>query len=142
MHADYSAAEIARIGQGLADRSLPRAEWTHRAHFAAAFWLLRHPALEAWHDMPALIRAYNEAAGVPNTDTSGYHATITLASLRAASAWLVAQPDDGLETSLAAFLRGPCGRSDWLLQYWSRERLFSPAARRAWADPNLAALPF
>ncbi len=142
MHADYSAADIARIGEGLVDCSLPRAEWTHRAHFAAAFWLLRHPTLDAGRDLPALIRAYNASVGVANTDTSGYHETITRASLRAASAWLVQQPPARLEATLAAFLKGPCGRSDWLLRHWSRERLFSTAARRSWIDPDLAPLPF
>src|SRR3569833_439765 len=36
-------SEIDRIGRGLIDRSLPKTEWTHAAHFAAAFWLLRRP---------------------------------------------------------------------------------------------------
>ena len=31
-----SDAEIERIGRGLIDRSLPKAEWTHAGHFAAA----------------------------------------------------------------------------------------------------------
>ncbi len=33
-----SDIEIDRIGRGLLDRSLPKAEWTHAGHFAAAFW--------------------------------------------------------------------------------------------------------
>ena len=79
-----SDAEIERIGRSLLDRSLPKVEWTHAAHFAAALWLLRQPEMYADRDMPRMIRAYNEATGVPNTDTSGYHETITLGSLRAA----------------------------------------------------------
>ena len=82
-----SEAEIEHIGRGLVDRSLPKVEWTHAAHFAAALWLLRQPEADAERDMPRLIRAYNEATGVPNTDAGGYHHTITLASLRAARAW-------------------------------------------------------
>ena len=46
----------------------------------------------AFREMPGLIRAYNESTGVPNTDTGGYHETITLASLRAACAWLARRP--------------------------------------------------
>ncbi|HEX7884720.1 MAG TPA: hypothetical protein VF474_01970, partial [Phenylobacterium sp.] len=83
--------DIARIGRGVADRTLPKPEWTHAAHFAAAFWLLTRPQGDAEAEMPGLIRAYNAATGVENTDTSGYHETITLASLRAARAWLAAR---------------------------------------------------
>ncbi len=83
-----SDADIERIGHGVHDRTLPKKEWTHAAHFAAAFWVLRRPDMDAARDMPGLIRAYNEATGVANTDTTGYHETITLASLRAARAWL------------------------------------------------------
>ena len=31
-----SDVEIEHIGRGLLDRSLPKIEWTHAAHFAAA----------------------------------------------------------------------------------------------------------
>ena len=64
-----SDADIERIGRGLIDRSLPKPEWTHAAHFAAAFWLLRRPDKDAVRDMPGFIRAYNEATNTPNTDT-------------------------------------------------------------------------
>jgi predicted DNA-binding protein (MmcQ/YjbR family) len=59
-----SDSEIDRIGRGLLDRSLPKAEWTHSGHFAAAVWVLRRPDMDAARDMPGLIRAYNEATGV------------------------------------------------------------------------------
>jgi len=135
-------ADIERIGRGLEDRTLPKAEWTHVAHFAAAFWLLADASRDAYGRMPDLIRAYNEACGVANTDSSGYHETITLASLRAAESWLAAHADVPLDAALGTFLGTPLGRSDWLLRYWSRERLFSAAARREWQPPDLAPLPF
>ena len=52
------------------------------AHFAASLWLMRHRAdLDLPRDMPDLIRRYNEAVGGVNSDTEGYHETITLAFL-------------------------------------------------------------
>lgn len=134
--------DIARIGEGVIARTLPKPEWTHAAHFAAALWLLTREDRDAFAEMPGLIRAYNEATGVPNTDSGGYHETITLASLRAARAHLAARPDASLSAALAELLAGPLGRSDWPLAYWSRERLFSVEARRGWVDPNLRPLPF
>ena len=137
-----SDADIERIGLGVLTRTLPKPEWTHSAHFAAAVWLLSRPDRDAMHEMPGLIRAYNEATGVANTDSTGYHETITLASLRAARAWLHARPHKALHVSLAELLASSYGRSDWLLAYWSRPLLFSVEARRRWVDPDLAPLPF
>lgn len=34
-----SDAEIVRVAEGLLNRSLPKAEWTHEAHFAATMYL-------------------------------------------------------------------------------------------------------
>ncbi len=137
-----SDSEIDRIGRGLLERSLPKAEWTHAGHFAAAFWLLRRPDMDAMRDLPGLIRAYNEATGVHNTDTTGYHETITLASLRSARAWLRDRTDVPLHEALNELLTTEYGRSNWLLSYWSKPLLFSVAARKAWVNPDLRELPF
>jgi hypothetical protein len=137
-----SEIEVEHIARGLIDRSLPKSSWTHAAHFAAALWLLRGCGALAMQSMPPLIRAYNEATGVPNTDTSGYHETITLASLRAARAWLADRPEVALHVVLDEMLKTPFGRSDWLFNYWSRPVLFSVAARQAWVEPDLRPLPF
>lgn len=137
-----SEADIERTARALIDRSLPKPEWTHAAHFAVALWLLRQRGLLAMSEMPDLIRAYNEATGVPNSDTSGYHETITQASLRAGSAWLTERPGAPLHVALRELLESAYGRSDWPLSYWSRGVLFSTAARRGWVDPDLRPLPF
>ena len=137
-------SEIERIGRGLLDRSLPKSEWTHAAHFAAVLWLLRHrgaPAVTA--EMPDWIRGYNQATGVANTDTSGYHETITMASIRAARAVLATHGEMvPLHEVVNALLVSELGRSDWLLRYWSRPLLFSTEARRLWVDPDKEQLPY
>ena len=135
--------EVVAIGEGVADLSLPKIRWTHAAHFAAAVWLLRrYPHKQATQEMPRLIRAYNEATGVANTDSGGYHDTITQASLRAARDFLGKNPQLGLCAACNALLETALGRSDWPLEYWSKSVLFSVAARRGWVDPDLKSLPF
>ncbi|ANY19826.1 hypothetical protein A6F68_01309 [Tsuneonella dongtanensis] len=135
--------EIDRIARGLIDCTLPKPEWTHRAHFAAALWLLAHPEVLAREGgMAPLIRRYNEATGVANTATGGYHETITLASLRGAAAVLAAHPGAPLGTVLDALMSGPLGDKRWPLVYWSEARLMSPEARLAWVEPDLAPLPW
>ena len=135
--------EIATIANGLVDRTLPKAAWTHAAHFAAVLWMLAHCAPEEVNDMlPDLIRAYNEATGTANTDSSGYHETITRASIRAARHFLGDNAGGQLFAICNALMASPLGKSDWLLVHWSRKRLFSAEARRAWIEPDLKALPF
>ena len=136
--------DIARIAADVLARTHSYAEWTHAAHFAAALWLLRHPeVLRAHGGMEPIIRRYNEAVGVPNTATRGYHATITEASLRAtAHALGEAAPDAPLAPVLAALLASPLGHSRWPLAHWSEPRLMSPAARRGWLEPDRAPLPW
>ena len=124
-----SDAEIDRIGRCLLDRSLPKSEWTHAAHFAAAVWLLGRPNMNAARDMPGLIRAYNEATGVANTDTSGYHETITLGSLRASRAWLAetARSRRCTKLSMSCWLRGTAVRIG--CSHTGRSRCCSPLPR-------------
>jgi len=137
-------AEVIAIGEGVVDRTLPKLAWTHAAHFAAAIWLVAGQSdLVAERDMPGLIRAYNTATGVANTDSEGYHETITLASLRATRALLARLPEGTpLFAACNALLATDLGKRDWLLAYWSRERLFSVEARRGWVEPDFQPLPF
>src|SRR5882757_9068700 len=126
-----SDEEIATIGLGLLDRTLPKTAWTHAAHFAATLWLIRcRPEVEIAREMPGIIRGYNEATGGANTDTSGYHETITQASIRAARAFLIAAPWQPLFVTCNA------------LMHWTRLRLFSVEARRKWVEPDIKRLPF
>jgi len=139
-----SDPEIATIAQGLLARTLPKAQWTHAAHWSAALHLLRHaPAGATPAAMGATIRAYNVAVGGQNTDTAGYHETITRASLRAAAHHLARHSaDTPLSTILRALLTSHLGNPEWPLAFWRRATLFSPAARRDWVEPDLAKLPF
>ena len=138
-----SNEDIIHIGRGSIDLSLPKAEWTHAAHFAAAIWLLSHPQMDAFAEMPEIIRAYNISTGVPNSDTDGYHETITIASLRAAEFVLNNAPtDQALYKTVNAVLASPFGSPAWILDYWTKDVLFSAEARRRWIDPDKAPMPF
>lgn len=139
----YDDETIARIAHGVLDTTWPYAEWSHAAHFAAALWLLRHPAVLAEHGgIECVIRRYNRAVGVPESPTRGFHATITEASMRIAALELARHgPGVPLSRVLAAIVTSPLGRSGWLLTYWSEALLMSPEARANWIEPDLAPLP-
>ena len=141
-HFDSDEA-VARVGEGLLSRTLPRPEWTHEAHLAATtYLLLKHPEIDLDVELPGLIRRYNESVGGVNSDSEGYHDTITRAYLHGIRLFLgeadTAEPIHELVNEL---LHSPMGKRDWPLRFWSRERLFSVEARRGFVPPDLAAMP-
>ena len=138
-----SDSEISHIANGLINRTLPRSEWTHAAHWAAAVWLMHNDQHDPFKEMPDFIRAYNEATGTPNTDSEGYHETITIASLRATKYAIKTSPaDQPLYETVNKILASDLGQPGWLFKYWSKDRLFSVHARKNWTEPDLAPLSF
>ena len=138
-----SDAEIVHVGEGLLARTLPRAEWTHEAHLATTtYLLLRRPDIDVDRELPGLIRRYNESVGGVNSDTEGYHETITRVFLHGVRLFLAeADRKELLHELVNELLLSPMGRRDWPLSFYSRERLFSVEARRTFVAPDLAALP-
>ena len=134
---------IVRIGEGLVARTLPRADWTHEAHLAATCYLvMRRPDIDLDRELPDIIRAYNESVGGVNSDTEGYHETITRVYLHGVRLFL--RECDGkapLHAQVNELLRSHIGRRDWPLNFYSKERLFSVEARRHFVSPDLAPLP-
>jgi hypothetical protein len=131
------------MGERLIASCLPRAEWTHEAHVAACLWLIaERPDLDTARDLPAIIRQHNDSVGTPNTDSSGFHATITHGYVVGVAAFLRrTDPACPLVDKVNALLDAPEGRRDWPLRFYSRKRLFSVEARRAVILPDIAPLP-
>lgn len=139
----HDDAEIVRIGEGLIERTLPRPDWTHEAHLAATTYLLtRRPDIDIDRQLPDFIRAYNESVGGVNSDSEGYHETITRVFLHGVRLFLAeADLTEPLHELVNELLLSPMGRRDWPLRFYSPERLFSVEARRKFVAPELAALP-
>ncbi len=132
-----SDGAVRRIGEGLLDRTLPRADWTHEAHLAACLWLVRErPDIDADAELRAIISGYNVAVGGVNDDTQGFHATLTHVYLRAVRAHHREHAQSGLADSVNTLLLSVRGRRDWPLHSYSRQRLFSVEARRNVVAPD------
>jgi hypothetical protein len=134
--------ETDRITRALIERTLPKSEWTHHAHLRVGLWhLLHYPEGIALTLLRERIRAFNEATGVANTDSTGYHETITRFYLRVIRVFLESVDPARPVDELARELIERRGEHDLVLRYYSRERLFSPEARRSWVAPELQPLP-
>jgi hypothetical protein len=137
-----SDAAVRRIGIGLLDRSLPRADWTHEAHLAACVWLLtERPDIDAPRELPGIIRHYNVSVGGVNDETQGYHETLTQLYIAGVRRWLADAPNDSLAERANALIASPIGRREWPLTLYSRDRLFSVAARLRLIRPDIDLWP-
>ena len=136
-------ADIWHLGEGLLARTLSRHEWTHEAHLAAtAYLLLKRPDVNLDKELPGIIRRFNESVGGVNSDTEGYHETITRVFLHGVRLFLEeADSEEPLHELVNQLLLSPMGRRDWPLRFYSPARLFSVEARRDFVPPDLAALP-
>lgn len=144
---DYDSDEPMRaLTRGLLARTLLKTQWTHQAHIVATLTLLReHPEIDLDLALPGIIWRYNEASNGPNanTDSGGYHETITRFYLRALRAFLARQPTGApLHALNNCIIRTRFAAHDFPLDYYSRERLFSVEARRVWVEPDRAAFDF
>ncbi len=138
-----SDAEIVRIGEGLLARTLPRPDWTHEAHLAATTYLLtRRPDVDIDRELPGIIRGYNESVGGVNSDSEGYHETITRVFLHGVRLFLAeADQTEPLHELVNELLLSPMAKRDWPLRFYSPGVLFSVEARRHFVPPDMAALP-
>ena len=119
--------------------ALPKARWTHHGHLLVGLWYLWHCSPDRALDLVRQrIRAYNESVGTANTDDGGYHETLTTLFLRGIARHRAVHADASLAESLALLLQSPLASSQWPLQFYTKERLFSVAARKRWVEPDLA----
>lgn len=120
--------------------TLPKPEWTHAAHLAVGAWhvdrLGQKAALEY---LRGAIRRLNDSHGTVNSDTSGYHETVTWAYTILIADFL-AMTQEPLVEKVQALLAGPLAARDVLLQFYSRDRLMGVEARGGVVLPDLGAL--
>lgn len=136
-----SAAEIEQLIEGFENGTLPKAQWTHQAHLVMAVWYLSKPDIA---QVTAVIRngikSYNVAVGTENTDTGGYHETITLFYIWFVQKFLAqAKPENSLVENTNNFCT-QYGDKNLPFQYYSKDLLMSVEARRNWVEPDLQPL--
>jgi hypothetical protein len=136
--------EVERLVARFEDGTLPKAEWTHRAHLAVALWYAaRLPFEEALAAVRDGIQAINAVHGVVTTPSGGYHETITRFYLRVVFHYVRREELQG-GTDWAARvnrLLARYGARDLPLRHYTRDRLMSPEARFGWVEPDLRPIP-
>lgn len=137
-----SDQEIQALVEGFLSHSLPQARWTHQAHLAVGLWhVLNRPTERQLEELRWGISSYNESVGTRNTDSGGYHESITALYLWAIRKFLREVPrEESLTQLVNRLLESPYAGKSFPFEYYSRDRLFSVAARRSWIAPDLKPL--
>jgi len=133
-----SDTEIVEMVEQFEQCQWPYERWTHRAHLGvAATYLQRFPFDLALQRVRHHIQQYNQKCGDPN----GYHETVTILFMRKIRSYLQGQTPDTSLTAAVDSLTQECNKQ-WLLKYYTAERLWSSEAKRSWLEPDLQMLDF
>ena len=121
---------------------IAKSEWTHLAHLAIGMWHIHtYGADDALTRLRNGIRRLNDSHGTLNTETSGYHETVTRAYVQLLSQFLDACPSAmPLAERVSLLSASPLADRAALLTFYSRERLMSPEARANWVEPDIRPL--
>jgi hypothetical protein len=141
MELPFTELEIDEFLAAFEGCTLPKERWTHGAHLlTGACYVYELGEAAALEKMRVCVRRYNESAGGKNTETSGYHETITVMWIKLL---------DGLRRESGPMARAAfaalaverfVGRRDIFREYYDFDLVGSTEARLGWVEPTLKGL--
>jgi hypothetical protein len=139
MDSQYDTLEqIEAIVQGFETCTLSKVDFTHRNHLTVALWYLKCNSFE---DAAALMRAglsrFIEHHDVPREK---YNETITMFWLKAVQAFIEKRRLGSQDPDLVRLtneLLQDYQNPGLVFEYYSRDLVFSPAARIDWVEPDV-----
>lgn len=133
-------SELERLVSRFRATTLPKTEWTHAAHLVVGTWHVDLMGPEAARDhLRGAIQRLNDSHGTINSDTSGYHETVTHGYAVLIAQFLVVTPGSLVE-KIRTLLASPLAARDALFHFYSRDRLLGVEARRGLVPPDLREL--
>jgi len=131
-------SDIEHIITSFHAKTLPKEKWTHQAHLITGLHAIQTNGLSA--SIPLMreaIKSYNIAVGGENTDTGGYHESITIFFLYALEAFASQHKNTtSLPDLVVLLLESKMMERPFILQFYRKETIFSVNARRSWVEPD------
>jgi len=121
------------------NQTLPKSEWTHEAHLVVALWhLLEYSDVySALCQLRAGIILHNHSVGIKNTESSGYHETITVFWVNQIKEFISGQPSKDFDILVQKLLQDtPFAQKDYILRFYAKEILKSKEARGLYVAPE------
>ena len=133
-----SIEQAETLVQKFENGTLLKSEWTHEAHLIVGLKMLLTYGEQAFPEMKKRIIHFNESVGTINSETSGYHETLTIFWLWAIKQFCeekgIAQFDvDAIDELL---FYEPLSRRKLVEDYYSEAILLLPEARRRFIRPD------
>lgn len=135
---NYTEQELEFLIERFEKQQLPKEEWTHEAHLAVGVWyIMKNDFLKALDLVRNLIIKHNESVGTPNSETEGYHETITQFWLKNVVHFLKEHNFKTPVEACNALINSPDGHNHHILYFYSRDVLFSTKARHEYVEPDI-----
>lgn len=132
--------EIKELVKAFEERTLSKTDWTHAAHLTVGlYYCLNYPFALAKNLMRDGILRLNDAHGTPNTETNGYHETLTVFWLLIIEEHIGKAPYASM-AQLANRLIAECD-AQLPFRFYSRGTLFSERSRAHFIEPEIQKLP-
>ena len=140
-HGYWTSDEIRDLVERFENCTWPCQDWTHEAHLVMGIWFAsQYPEDQLTDLIRQRIKRYNISCGGQNTETAGYHETITRFYV-----WYIrrfldqSDPALSIEDRANEFCRSHADK-ELPLRYYSKARLMSSEARISWVEPDLNAI--
>jgi hypothetical protein len=134
-------AEIDAFIAAFEECTLVKQRWTHSAHLlTGACYVHSLGQAAAIEKMRTCVRRYNESVGGKNTETSGYHETITVAWIKLLDGLRRSTPTVDRASFAALAVQHFANRRDIFSQYYDFDLVGSTEARLRWVAPTLQPL--
>ncbi|MEP1035533.1 hypothetical protein [Ekhidna sp.] len=119
-------------------RLLTKNEWDHTSHLSVAiYYASAYGYGEALVRIRKNIKEFNESVGTPNSNSEGYHETITQFWLTTAFVFIEEEKFNSISQALSEFLQSPFSKREYPLEFYSKELLMSAEARHKWVKSDL-----
>jgi hypothetical protein len=135
---EWTEDSLGALLEAFLDRTLPAEQWTHHAHLLVGTMLARRlPQAELLPFLRQAISSYNLASGGQNTDSAGYHESIT--AFYASVLGVYARRTAHLPMAEAGrrLLESPLEDRKVVLRAYQPETLKTVAARLGYAAPDV-----
>ncbi len=127
-----SIEQAENLVQKFESGTLPKSEWTHEAHLIVGLKMVLTYEQQALPEMKKRIIRFNESVGTINSESSGYHETLTVFWLWAI--WQFCEDYTILDFDVDAIdellFYEPLARRNLVEDYYSEAILLLPEARR------------
>ncbi|WP_196893829.1 hypothetical protein [Aureivirga marina] len=124
-------------------KTFTKEEWTHEAHLIIGFWYCTHLSrTEVFPFLKRNIKELNEKMGNQNTDTTGYHETITLFWFWVITEYIENHESNYIPEMLDDFLESRFSKQEYIFKFYSKSLLETTKARRIFVLPDIQSTQF